>query len=325
MNMVACGDTPAISVVIKLSSSECSTRRNALASASVSGSIEGPVSRMLGNFLSCSSVCGRPPLTTRAPCGSSLRMRRFLITLFLVFAASSALAMVGGAMPADPAIARHVVLIVGSRGTSCTGVVIARDLILTVAHCAQPGADYKWVSFDSAGQPTLNDIASVLRHPQFDLNAFLNHRATADVALFRSAKPLPSNFAPVAMMPPLTPATVGQKFLVAGYGLAVPGDGKSGGKVRAALLTTTGRPGTLQIRLVDPQTNNARPGLGACTGDSGAPVFDVTGPPNLIGLVSWSTAANNDAGCGGLTGVTPLTRYRAWILETAGKLGSPLR
>jgi len=30
------------------------------------------------------------------------------------------------------------------------------------------------------------------------------------------------------------------------------------------------------------------------------------------------------AGCGGLTGVTPITLYRAWIVETVRKLGSPL-
>jgi secreted trypsin-like serine protease len=233
--------------------------------------------------------------------------------------------MVGGATPADATIARHVVLIVGSRGNACTGVVIARDLILTVAHCVAPGADYKWVSFDSAGQPALNDIATVMRHPQFDLNATLNHRATADVALLKAAQPLPMSFSAVPMTPLLAPVVVGQKFLVAGYGLAVPGDGRSGGKVRAATLSVTGQPGTLQIRLVDPRTNNVTPGLGACTGDSGSPVFDVTAAPNLIGLVSWSTGAGNAGGCGGLTGVTPLARYRAWILETAGKLGAALR
>jgi hypothetical protein len=39
--------------------------------------------------------------------------------------------MVGDAPNADSAIARPIVLIVGSRGTSCTGVAIARDLVLT--------------------------------------------------------------------------------------------------------------------------------------------------------------------------------------------------
>jgi secreted trypsin-like serine protease len=66
-------------------------------------------------------------------------------------------------------------------------------------------------------------------------------------------------------------------------------------------------------------------GLGACTGDSGAPAFDTTGGRlAVIGVVSWSTGPKLGAGCGGLTGVTPLARYRAWIVETAGKLGSTL-
>jgi hypothetical protein len=41
-------------------------------------------------------------------------------------------------------------------------------------------------------------------------------------------------------------------------------------------------------------------------------------------VVSWSTGPKLSDGCGGLTGVTPLVRYRGWILETARALGSPL-
>jgi secreted trypsin-like serine protease len=44
----------------------------------------------------------------------------------------------------------------------------------------------------------------------------------------------------------------------------------------------------------------------------------------MLGVVSWSTGPKNSAGCGGLTGVTPLARYRAWIAEAARALGSPL-
>jgi secreted trypsin-like serine protease len=79
------------------------------------------------------------------------------------------------------------------------------------------------------------------------------------------------------------------------------------------------------LRLFDPATRNARPGLGACTGDSGAPAFEpASDPPVLVGLVSWSTGANNAAGCGGLTGVTPLALYADWIRDTARQLGTPL-
>jgi secreted trypsin-like serine protease len=108
-------------------------------------------------------------------------------------------------------------------------------------------------------------------------------------------------------------------------GVAIRGDGRSGGTIRAADLVVTGKPGTLQIRLVDEATQGGRDGLGACTGDSGAPVFeDQQGRPVIVGVVSWSTAANNAAGCGGLTGVTPLTLYRDWILQTARAWGVKL-
>jgi secreted trypsin-like serine protease len=44
----------------------------------------------------------------------------------------------------------------------------------------------------------------------------------------------------------------------------------------------------------------------------------------VAGVVSWSTGPKLAAGCGGLTGVTPLVRYRDWIIDTARALGSSL-
>jgi hypothetical protein len=127
-------------------------------------------------------------------------MLRMLITVVCSVACLVlAVAMVGDAPNADGAITRHIVLIVGSRGTSCTGVAIARDLVLTAAHCVLPGAQYKLVRFDAARRPVLLDAAEIMRHPQFDLNALLAHRATADIALMKLAAPLPDEFAPAAL------------------------------------------------------------------------------------------------------------------------------
>ena len=121
------------------------------------------------------------------------------------------------------------------------------------------------------------------------------------------------------------PISAGGRFVVAGIGVSVRGDGKSGGIVRAANLIATGRPGNLQIRLVDPTGDGKREGLGACTGDSGGPVFeDQQGRAVVIGVVSWSTGPNGTAGCGGMTGVTPLSLYRDWILQTARSWGAAL-
>jgi secreted trypsin-like serine protease len=65
--------------------------------------------------------------------------------------------------------------------------------------------------------------------------------------------------------------------------------------------------------------------LGACTGDSGGPLFEQQAAGQVIvGVVSWSTGANGSAGCGGMTGATPLTLYRDWIVQTARQWGLPL-
>ena len=95
--------------------------------------------------------------------------------------------------------------------------------------------------------------------------------------------------------------------------------------MRAADLVATGQPGRLQIRLLDPATDNKREGAGACTGDSGAPVFEQQqGRAVIVGIVAWSTGPNSTDGCGGLTGVTPLSLYRDWISQTARSWGSAM-
>jgi trypsin len=250
-------------------------------------------------------------------------MIRVSILTGLILTTTPAAAMVGGAPPASGEIAQSPVLIVGSRGNSCTGTAIARDLVLTAAHCVPPDAEYKRVEFDAARRPALKDVAHVARHPQFDLKAMLAHRATADVALVKLAAPL--KVTPAVLMKPRGRVPVGERFAVYGYGMAVRSDGNSSATLRAATLIATGQPGNLQLRLVDPATNGARDGLGACTGDSGGPVYaDAGGSFAVIGVVSWSTGPNGDSGCGGLTGVTPIELYRKWIVDTAAKLGSPV-
>jgi len=242
-----------------------------------------------------------------------------VVAALLLFAAP-AHAIVGGGAPSAEGVARSVVTIVGSRGNFCTGALIAPKIALTAAHCVQPGADYKIVEY-GAGAPTLQDVKSVAIHPAFRMDAMLAHRATADVALVRLDAPAKGK-SPSALGMPNIPILVGSRFTIAGIGVTVRGDGKSGGTIRVAGLVATGKPGTLQIRLVDPAGQGKRDGLGACTGDSGAPVFeDKQDGPAIVGVVSWSTGPNGTAGCGGMTGVTPLTLYRDWILQTASQIG----
>lgn len=253
--------------------------------------------------------------------GHHAPMLRPVICAFTWSLCVPAIAMVGGAQPA-PKFAHAVVMLAGQHGF-CSAVAIARDLVLTAAHCVLPGSDYR-LAVPGAGGPTLIPIATIARHPQFSADAIKRHRATADVAMLKFADTVSP--APIPLGPAAFSIATGSPLLVAGYGLATLGDGRTGGTVRVASLVATGQPGPLQARLVDPATQNKRAGLGACVGDSGAPVFtNAGGALAVVGVVSWATGPGNSAGCGGLTGITPLVRYRSWIVEQAKKFGTSLR
>ena len=238
--------------------------------------------------------------------------------VLLLFAAPAS-AITGDAPPATGWAARPIVMIVDAREDLCTGTALARDLVLTAAHCVTRPVAYTVKAYQN-GQAI--PVRAVARHPGFNAAAYAASRATADVALLKLDAPLPDIVVPAALAAARRVA-VGETLTVAGFGVTLAGTARGLGIPREARLTVTGKPGSLQIRLYDNATQNRRAGRGGCTGDSGAPAYDGDGPL-VIGVVSWSTAPNDQEGCGGLTGVTPLLNYRAWIVDTARKFNSPL-
>ena len=132
------------------------------------------------------------------------------------------------AAPAANGAGRSAVMILGSYGTACTATAIARDLLLTAAHCAQDGAEYKLVANAPGEDPVLQDILRIERDPQFDRKRLVGHLATADVALLKLAQPLPPKIPPVRMGGDNELVAVGDAFVVAGYGVTVRGDGRTG-------------------------------------------------------------------------------------------------
>ena len=188
-----------------------------------------------------------------------------MLTILALLAAAPAHAIVGGGVPSAEGVGRSVVTIVGSRGNFCTGALIAPKLVLTAAHCVQPGADYKIVEYGADNKPLLRDVRTVAIHPAFNMQAIMAHRATADVALLQ-LEISPSGKSAATLGVPQIPIIVGSRFTIAGIGVTIRGEGSSGGTIRVAGLVATGQPGTLQIRLVDPLTQAPVTGLAPVPG-----------------------------------------------------------
>ena len=134
-----------------------------------------------------------------------------------------AAAMVGGAQTA-PKFAHAVVMLAGQRGF-CSGTAIARDLVLTAAHCVLPGTDYKLVVFEARRQA----LAQVDRDASRGIRSSTPKRcsAIAPPPTSRCSNSLQTvSTAPVPLGPAGTQGRRRRPFLVAGYGLATPGDGQ---------------------------------------------------------------------------------------------------
>jgi secreted trypsin-like serine protease len=252
-------------------------------------------------------------------------MHRFAALAFLWIAVAPTSAMVGGAPAVDASAYRSEVMILSGRGNLCSGIVLRQDLVLTAAHCIEPGLDYKLYELDAERMPVFHEVAKTVAHPQFSKAAFAANRATPDLAMVKLAAPLPAKFLPAALSTSRERVAVGERFAIVGYGVTAPRDNRSAAVLRRADLIATGQPGNLQLRLFDPGTKGETSGLGACTGDSGGPAYEERdGKRLLYGVISWTTGPQLGEGCGGLTGITPLELHLKWIADTARKLGSPL-
>jgi hypothetical protein len=230
-------------------------------------------------------------------------------------AATPAIAIVGG--KPNEATERYTVLIVSTRGAACSGTAIGRSLVLTAAHCVARPGDYAIVR-NLAGTQHLVPVARVLLHPGFSADSFRTRKPTPDLALLKTALPLPQSLKPAPLARENSLPRPGDRFLIAGYGQAAEGDARTAGTLRALSLPAVGTTGGIMVRLSSPGT----PG-GSCDGDSGGSVFRDNGRFELAGVIGWATGPNG-RGCGAVTGATLVGIHSQWIAEAAKSLGGQL-
>ncbi len=231
--------------------------------------------------------------------------RLFTLSLALSLAATGAKAIVGGAEEQGP-LARQSVMVLSSNGGVCSAVVVARDVVLTAAHCVT-GADEHRVHFrDETGEPVLIVPSAKAVHPGFNAKAIEARQRSIDLALVRIPEAFPERFGRATLT--ASRPGKGETVIVGGYGLAREGDARTTGTFRAAQLNVTEPYGPSKI-LLWAQGSGA---TGACQGDSGGPMASGAA---IAAITSWSSPSRGKS-CGGATQGILLGPQKEWIDRT---------
>lgn len=241
-------------------------------------------------------------------------LRLMLAAAALAAVVVDAAAIVGGTAGGNAA--RHTVMITSRGGEVCSGTAIARDLVITAAHCVSKPDVY---SVSVAGLSL--QVSQIATHPRFRSDSFETRRPSPDLAILKLYSPLPAQILPAPLSREAQLPQRETRYVIAGYGVAAEGDRRSVGTLRTAILPSVGTTGGIMVRLSLPSGSPLR---GSCDGDSGGSVYrEDNGVLVLHGVIGWATGRTGK-GCGAVTGATLVGLQLDWIRATAKRFNASI-
>jgi hypothetical protein len=188
----------------------------------------------------------------------------------------------------------------GSRAGFCSGVVLSRTIILTAAHCVANASDTRVYL---PGQPLL-PLSRIAKHADFHADAPRTRGRSIDLALVEITEPLPAEFAAPAFAGAQR-YEAGTAFEIAGFGVSREEDAKTSGALRVGHVALRAPLSSVLLWLDNPQHET-----GACTGDSGGPVFTQDG--KLAAIIAFAEGLGSRR-CGRLTQAVLIAPHLRWI------------
>ncbi|OFZ19679.1 MAG: hypothetical protein A2X94_16610 [Bdellovibrionales bacterium GWB1_55_8] len=214
----------------------------------------------------------------------------FLALLTLSSSAHAAPSIAGGTpVLADDPIARTTVGLISvypgegegkeSYGL-CTGSIIAKDFILTAAHCvegAQKVALFFGTNMDA--ESTVRGAVAAEIHP-----GYVSSKMENDLALLQFQGDLPSGYQTIEFLPASTVLNQGDQVTIAGFGMTDLDKQEGSGLLRKVTEIVYGT----NVREQNTIMFAHLPQTGACPGDSGGPALVSSGSGySLLGVASY--------------------------------------
>ena len=135
------------------------------------------------------------------------------LTLWAALHVTPSFAIVGGEEASSSSSARRYTVIVQSqKGELCSGAVIARNLVLTAAHCVVPNTKYRVISFDQNFVPTAIGVAAAARNPSFKLRGRPDQQTGLDIAVLELSEPFGGDIKPLAISSDLGVLSLARKY-----------------------------------------------------------------------------------------------------------------
>ena len=235
------------------------------------------------------------------------------------FASFPAFSLGGRATSADSGLKPHVVIVesAAARGFgTCTGTVIAPDIILTAAHCVAQ-AKQVIIAYEERGSHVVQRVAAKAVNPGYSRAS----NVSIDIALLKLEAHLPDRFVPVQLEADGHPHAVGDRRTIAGFGLVGDREESSSGTLRSASASVLPKiyPRFMRIGYrVDADLTD----FAICTGDSGGPVFDGS---VLVGVIYGKEKFGSARHCGTTAQAVRIAPQRGWIDSVLVRWGSRSR
>lgn len=211
------------------------------------------------------------------------------------------------------------------KGTSCTGTIIAANIVLTAAHCTAADPTDIYVIFSTKIPQSSSDlrkmnvrrVADGATDPRWAQLSDTTSKVWGDIALLKFSGSLPLGYKAARVSTDESNLQDGMTVTLAGFGLIKGGPEVEAKELRKTSVTVKEAAFSSTEFLVD-QTQ----GRGACRGDSGGPAYVLSsGKPVILGVTSRGEGdAKND--CTVAAVYTSVAAYTSWINETATQLAN---